>query len=110
MHTNLFKAIGIEGQYLPKEAGLPVGGPGSNEYYLLEVHYDNPGFDAGVVDNSGLLIHYTPKLREHDAAIMGIGLEPFYPIMIPPLQRSFLASGTCVSDCSHEVLKLLLHV
>lgn len=31
----------------PKEAGLPLGGPKTNKYVMLEVHYNNPEMKQG---------------------------------------------------------------
>ena len=38
----------IKAFHYPEEAGYPIGGTdGKNpEYYMLEVHYDNPGLGA----------------------------------------------------------------
>ena len=34
---------------LPRGVAIPVGGTGRDEYLVLQVHYDNPGLDAGIV-------------------------------------------------------------
>lgn len=41
----------------PDEAGLPIGGPKSNKYVMLEVHYNNPAL------KDGKLIKLTCNLR-----------------------------------------------
>jgi hypothetical protein len=45
-------------------------------HMVLEMHYDNPEHVSGVRDRSGFKISYTPKLRQHDAAVMTLG-DPF---------------------------------
>lgn len=35
------RGIGVNGFSYPPEVGLPIGGPGVNPYYRLEVHYVN---------------------------------------------------------------------
>ena len=37
----------------PAEAGLPIGHDESPDYFMMEVHYDNPAQVPNIVDNSG---------------------------------------------------------
>ena len=32
----------------PEDVAFPIGGPGTPEYMVIEMHYDNPNFDAGI--------------------------------------------------------------
>ncbi|UYV66179.1 DBH, partial [Cordylochernes scorpioides] len=84
----------------PEEAGLPIGGPDFSRYVMLEVHYNNPDHRAGLVDSSGLRIYHTPRLRQHDAGVMELGLEYTDKMAIPPRQPAFFLSGHCVPECT----------
>ncbi|KAF2366641.1 Copper type II ascorbate-dependent monooxygenase N-terminal [Trinorchestia longiramus] len=84
----------------PAEAGLPLGGPDFNPFIMLEVHYNNPLKAQGRVDSSGITLTYTEKLRQHDAAIMELGLEYTEKMAIPPRVLAFQLSGYCVPQCT----------
>lgn len=47
----------------PEHVGYPFAENGTHNYYLLEVHMDNPQSLAGITFESGLEIFYTPQLR-----------------------------------------------
>ncbi|XP_065570089.1 dopamine beta-hydroxylase-like isoform X4 [Artemia franciscana] len=84
----------------PKEAGQTFGGSSFSRYIMLEVHYNNPRLKKGIVDNSGIRLYYTKKLRKHDAGIIELGLEYTDKMAIPPLQEEFVLSGYCVPECT----------
>ncbi|XP_067141859.1 DBH-like monooxygenase protein 1 homolog [Centruroides vittatus] len=87
--------------HLPKNVGFPIGLP-NLVWYLLEVHYDNPGLEKGVVDSSGLRITYTSRLREHDSGTLTIG-SLWYPCMfVPPKQEEFTISGHAHPSCLRQ--------
>nr|CAA94391.2 tyramine-beta-hydroxylase [Drosophila melanogaster] len=88
----------------PPEAGLPIGGPGFNPYVRLEVHFNNPEKQSGLVDNSGFRIKMSKTLRQYDAAVMELGLEYTDKMAIPPGQTAFPLSGYCVADCTRAAL------
>ena len=48
---------------LPDHVGIPIGETSEEEYFLLEVHYDNPTIDSGVQYETGVTIYYTRELR-----------------------------------------------
>ncbi|XP_007475311.2 dopamine beta-hydroxylase [Monodelphis domestica] len=97
-------ALGAKAFYYPKEAGLPFGGPGSSKYLRLEVHYHNPLKIKDRIDNSGLRLHYTDKLRPFDAGIMELGLV-YTPVMaIPPKETDFILTGYCTDKCTQLAL------
>lgn len=33
----------FSGNFLPEHVGIPMGGSLGSKYYMLEIHYDNPG-------------------------------------------------------------------
>ncbi|XP_071096981.1 uncharacterized protein [Haliotis cracherodii] len=97
-------AVGGEAFYLPTDVGIPLGmseGPG---HVVLETHYNNPTLKAGVIDSSGIRIHYTPTLRLHDAGVLetGVMVDPFQ--IIPPEYESFKSRGYCNMDCMERSL------
>ncbi len=46
----------------PDNTGVPIG-EDENEYYMTEIHYDNPKKLAGVKVHSGMEMYYTDQLR-----------------------------------------------
>ncbi|XP_017302524.1 tyramine beta-hydroxylase-like [Diaphorina citri] len=84
----------------PKEAGRPIGGPASNSYVMLEVHYNNPEHIAGIIDSSGLRLQISKSLRRYDAGIMELGLEYTDKMAVPPRTNYFTLSGYCTSECT----------
>lgn len=95
--------IGGSSQYLPEHVGIPFGG--KQKYYMLEIHYDNPTRKT-FEDNSGLRIHYTSKLREHDGGIMINGITTSSTQLIPPRQKSFRNLGICGQSCTSKQLNI----
>lgn len=83
----------------PKNVGLPVGGKNYSRYMMLEVHYNNPEHKKGLVDNSGIRLYYTNKLRAMDAGILEIGLEYTDKNSIPPGVMMDL-HGYCTPECT----------
>ncbi|ROT68032.1 dopamine beta hydroxylase [Penaeus vannamei] len=89
---------------LPDHVGFPMGeAHGGSTYYLMEMHYDNPNLEKGVVDASGLRLFYTEKLRKFEAGSMVIGHGLFKHI-IPPKANRWLSVGHCTADCTSEML------
>ncbi|KAH8386946.1 hypothetical protein KR093_003733, partial [Drosophila rubida] len=97
-------AMGASTFTYPPEAGLPVGGDGYNPYVRLEVHFNNPELQTGLVDNSGFRIKLSKTLRQYDAGVMELGLEYSDKMAIPPGQTAFPLSGYCVADCTRSAL------
>ncbi|XP_069057605.1 DBH-like monooxygenase protein 2 [Pleurodeles waltl] len=96
-------AVGGSPFFLPPNAGIPLGTPLDPYYVRIEVHFSN--FDAipGLVSNSGILIYYTPELREHDAGIIQYGVFTFPIHFIPPGAEAYKTYGLCHTDAFHEV-------
>lgn len=70
--------------------------------FRLETHYNNPWLDSGVIDSSGVRIHYTSKKREHDLGMMMVG-DPFVQLRdtpVGPARHVF----DCPSSCSKTTL------
>lgn len=96
-------AIGSQGEFLPESVGIPLGEDGGVSFYMLEVHYDNQALHD-VLDSSGIRVHYTPALRQHDAALLGAGIGVSALHVIPPKQRRYRTVGICSSECTDTTL------
>lgn len=115
-------AMGASTFTYPKEAGLPIGGHDYNPYIRLEMHFNNPNnidgsfqwnftnkyfktqHFSGRIDNSGMRIKMTSKLRKFDAAIMELGLEYTDKMAIPEGLTAFPLSGYCIAECTAVAL------
>eukprot|EP01084_Bolivina_argentea_P093079 167422_1 len=83
-------AIGGAEFYFPQHVGLEYSGPqqDSLDFVLLEIHYDNPEENSGIIDSSGFRVFYTETLRQYSAevALIGHDGEPtdlFIPAGLP---------------------------
>lgn len=47
----------------PDHVGHPIGETGEDEYFMLEIHYNNPLETIGLQFPTGLEIYHTEKLR-----------------------------------------------
>ncbi|XP_023125529.2 DBH-like monooxygenase protein 2 homolog [Amphiprion ocellaris] len=81
----------------PENAGVPFGGEDNDPFYRLEIHYNNPEIKAGITDSSGLRLHYSAQLRQHDVGILttGVLIRSNLPYNIPPKTSQFRTYGTC---------------
>jgi len=85
----------------PADVGYPVG-PGFAQYFLMQVHYDNPK-KLPIVDNSFLRMWLTATPRPHDAGIMFVGrsVDP-QSMIIPPGEAAYLVQGYCPRDATNQ--------
>lgn len=109
-------AIGGEPFEYPEDVGYSLGMKDDPKYVLLQIHYNNPELDKGVVDNSGFRLFCTDKLRRYDAGILEVGTDPSPYHMIPPNVSSFITYGLCSTEVlrkdpvsSVRVFDVLLH-
>lgn len=93
-----------QGFNYPPEAGYALDPHTGPRYYMLETHYTNPQMDAFISDSSGLRLHYTDKLRTHDAGILSVGIDPNWRHIIPPGQPDVISEGHCISDCTGHTI------
>ncbi|XP_060609364.2 DBH-like monooxygenase protein 1 isoform X1 [Anolis sagrei] len=98
-------AIGGEGFTYPPHVGLSIGTALDPQYVLMEVHYDNPSYVEGMIDNSGLRLFYTPDLRRYDAGVIEAGLWVSLFHNIPPDMPDFVSEGHCTQECLEEALE-----
>lgn len=94
----------MAGENYPKHVGVPIA-EDPNTFYKLEVHFDNPAMKS-VVGTSGLRMHYTDRLREHEGAILvtGVALSPLH--IIPPEQQEYRSAGYCSIGCTKKVFPI----
>ncbi len=97
-------ALGATKFIYPEEAGGFIGGQNTSRFLVLEVHFNNPYLKKDIIDQSGIRIYYTSKLRKSDAAIMEVGLEYNPKNSIPPQTNAFRISGYCASECTEASL------
>ncbi|XP_035720136.1 MOXD1 homolog 1-like [Vespa mandarinia] len=95
-------ARGSRGEWLPDHVGIPIAEHQEGSYYMLEVHYNNPGLKK-VIDSSGVRIHLTPKLRAQEAGILvaGVAVSPLH--LVPPRQKEYATAGYCTPHCTNTM-------
>lgn len=98
-------AIGGEGFSYPPHVGLSIGTSIDPVYVLMEVHYDNPTIQQGLLDSSGLRLFYTPKLRQYDAGVIETGVWVSLYHMLPPGMQGYKSQGHCTRECLQESLE-----
>lgn len=92
-------AVGGEMLVLPEMTGYPIGESDRQEYFMFEVHIDNPGIELGTFE-TGIDIFYTKNLRDIDAAVFGISHTVNHLQIIPPRTDDFVNIGHCSSECT----------
>ncbi|XP_053661476.1 MOXD1 homolog 2-like [Anopheles marshallii] len=63
---------------------------------------DSIAMEQQMVDNSGLKLYYTHKLRQHDAGVLSVGLDPNWRHIIPPRQENVVSQGHCIGACTQR--------
>ena len=103
---------------LPPQVGALLGGASGYRSYVLEIHYDNPTFDQGVLDSSGVRMYYTPNKREHDLGVLQVG-DPLVELLDVPIgdglvSHTFNCPASCATafttDQEVTVFRELLHM
>ncbi|CAL8068120.1 unnamed protein product [Orchesella dallaii] len=99
-------AWGVGGRaiFFPEHVGLPISESGP-EYFLLQVHYDNPNLLPNLTITVSLDIYYTSKLRQNDGAILmlGAGVPGAANLVIPPSSLSHVINGHCAPGCTQKL-------
>jgi len=89
-------AVGANGQCLNENCGFKLGQTGYKKV-VIQTHWNNPELVRDYRDGSGMVIYYTPNMRQYDGGSFMIG-QTF--IAIPPNQRDLKVEGTCESECT----------
>jgi len=101
--------VGGTSLILPDEAGYRIGQIDDNDiqYLVLEIHYSNEFQTEGRIDTSGIIIHYTEKLRKWDAGTIALGNIGADEQRIPPNTDYYRVEASCPSYCTamwpHEI-------
>ena len=83
-------APGGDNVVLPDDVGLDLGLP--DDWYILQLHYDNTAHHPDVLDQSGVAFCSTPTPRENRAGVLTLGSMA---INIPPGAQDHEVDGTC---------------
>lgn len=104
-------AVGMGDFVIPPEAGLRTGASHIS-HVVLEIHYDNPSLDVGVVDSMGFEAFYINTPRANDAAMMIIGdpivrlgttsTAPYEVGNLPAGQTEVHRQVTCPGTCTKD--------
>ncbi|KTF74568.1 hypothetical protein cypCar_00008505 [Cyprinus carpio] len=96
-------AIGGEGFTYPPHVGMSIGTSIDPVYVQMEIHFDNPSLQRGIVDSSGLRLYYSPSLRRYDAGVIETGVWVSLYHMLPPGMQDYITEGHCTQECLQEV-------
>ncbi|KAL4220934.1 hypothetical protein ACF0H5_019200 [Mactra antiquata] len=91
---------------MPKHTGVRIGKE-SFKYLLLQVHMNNKGAKDNIVDSSGMKLHITDNLREHDIGNVQIGQNN---IDINGGRSDVLITGKCNSRCTSLMLPRPIYI
>lgn len=102
--------------FLPENVGILMSGK-PDEYFVMEIHYDNPNTDAGVSYDTGLRVFTTQDLRNESAGVLTVGNGVDYQMVIPKESENFVSVGHCASQCTSSkfppeginIFNVLLH-
>ena len=87
----------------PSNLGSPLGVDGL-KFYDMEIHYNNPEFTGGNVDNSGVKIYWTRQKREFDVGTFALA-DPRTNLAGEPLGDGLSEhTYSCPSSCTSSVL------
>lgn len=85
----------------PEFVGFPTGrADGASEYYMVELHYDNPERFEGKRFVTGLEVFYTDQLRPIDAGFLALGQNVDISLTVPPSTDNFSVVGHCSPECT----------
>ncbi|CAL1534325.1 unnamed protein product, partial [Lymnaea stagnalis] len=93
--------VGMPGDCFHPNTGIRIGANGYKRM-ALQLHWNNPEERSDLTDSSGLILHFTPNLRQYEAAFLTTGL---YKFIIPPEREAFQLKSTCTSACTHTSFK-----
>jgi hypothetical protein len=82
---------------MPPEAGVLL--TNQNKYLIMETHYNNADLVTDSVDESGVILYYTDKLRPNEAGALNTG-DPFVSLFRTPVVSGKKYTFTCPSQCT----------
>ncbi|XP_035707513.1 DBH-like monooxygenase protein 1 homolog isoform X2 [Folsomia candida] len=98
-------AIGGNIMIFPENVGLAISTRKGKrrEYFLLELHLNNPGLAKGLSFQTGVELFYSEQPRPIEVGLLGFGVVADFRLTIPPDSSNFKV----VSHCSPECTKFL---
>eukprot|EP00170_Pyropia_yezoensis_P002353 contig_9856_g2357 len=93
-------AVGSQPLVMPEDVGFPI--TADERYFLLQLHYDNPDGEEGVVDNSSVRLHTTTKPRRYDSGAIGLGNLGIF-IGDERVESGVNYTYTCPSECTSQM-------
>ncbi|CAF4996212.1 unnamed protein product, partial [Rotaria sp. Silwood1] len=85
----------------PSVAGYPVGGDFPIQYYLIQMHYDNPKLVSHRHDSSGIRFYIGKELRQYDLGYLTFGIDSGpLALAIPPGVDRFVVDSYCPANAS----------
>ncbi|CAM9392759.1 unnamed protein product, partial [Sphacelaria rigidula] len=99
-------APGVSSLAMPDDVGFRFGSSGYRSIGV-QIHYNNVDLDEGVVDNSGVRVHYSEELLSIDAGLLQLG-DPFISLGDASIEGSDLPdnkslySFSCPSSCFEQ--------
>lgn len=71
------------------------------EFFLSQMHWNNPEMRDDYSDSSGMTLYYTPKLRPNSAVILMVGQ---WYLEIPPGKERHTESAVCSKEDTQRLL------
>ncbi|KAH9489133.1 hypothetical protein Btru_057526 [Bulinus truncatus] len=102
--------IGSSGECAHPDMGFRIG-PNGYKTIALQVHWNNAKKESNIIDNSGLKIYLTTKLRKHDAGMLVIG-QNF--LQIDPVQgednSDLEFTSSCPQGCTESMFRHPIYI
>jgi hypothetical protein len=97
-------AVAGKPMWLPEHVGLPLAENGETEYFMYEIHYDNPEGLSGVRFTTAVEMFNTPIPRANEAAILFAATQISISHLIPPKAEEYVTAAHCGAQCTSEKL------
>lgn len=96
-------ALGSRGQALPDDVSMPIEKlERLSEYFVMEVHYNNPSERDDLVDDSVLNVILSRNKRPKEGAYMQVAVDVGYKMFLPPNQTQLLTAAHCPPECTSK--------
>ncbi|CAL8068136.1 unnamed protein product [Orchesella dallaii] len=91
--------------FFPDHVGIPMSENGT-EFFMLQVHYDNPNLLPNTTATVMVDAYYTSTLRENDLSVLSFGTNVPAPVslLIPPSSLNHTIFGQCAPSCTNSML------
>lgn len=95
---------------LPDDVGFRFGNASGGFLSVdVEMHYNNPDEEEGVLDDSGVRVYYTEEMRPMDMGVIQLG-DPFIELENLPVSEGRSSySFQCPGSCSEQYFKVSLY-